>query len=301
MSMWIFLDLSGERARFAGDAIVEAHPQGYEQIGLLDGDAGVGHAVHTRHPDAQDVIVGERAYAKKGGDDRYLGLLGKLPELVVGAGKGDAVTGENDGPFGLVNQLDGLLDLAVVALQVRLVARQVDLQSVVVLVERLVGKLDLLGLHVLGYVDDDRAGPAGVGDVEGLLDDLWDLRGVHHQRIVLGDRESDAGGVGLLEGVGADGGARHLSDNGDDGNGVHLGRGDAGYEVGRSGAGRGPAYANPAGHTGITVGGVGGSLLVAGEDVVKLRILRQSLVEGEDRSARKTEEVYDALTYQALT
>ena len=210
------------------------------------------------------------------------------------------MSGEDDRPLGLVDQLDGLLDLAVMALQVRLVAGKINFQRVVVLVERVVGNLDVLGLHVLGHIDDDRARPAGVGDVECLLDHLRDLQGIHHQRIVLGDRERDARGVGLLEGVGADGGARHLSDDGDDGNGVHLGGGDAGYEVGGSGAGRGPAYADSSGYAGVAVGGVGGTLLVTSEDVVELRILRKRLVEGQNCSAGKTEDLYDALTYQAL-
>ena len=294
------LGLQGECARLAGDAVVEAHPQGDQQIGLLDGEAGIGHAVHTRHSDAQDVIVGERANAQQGRDDRNLRLLGQLAKLGVRPGEDDAVAGEDNRLLGLVYQLDGLLDLAVVSLQVRLVAGKVYFQGLVVLVERVVRELDLLDLHVLGHVDDNRTRPAGAGDVEGFLHNLRDLGGVHNQGVVLGDREGDARGVSLLEGVGTNGGAGHLSDHSNDRNGVHLGRRDAGYEVGRSGAGRGPAYADFACYAGVTVGGVGGALLVTSENVSKLRVLRQRLVEGQDCSAGKTEDVYDALTYKAL-
>ena len=220
--------------------------------------------------------------------------------LGVRAGEDDPMTGQDNRLLGLVDELDGLPDLAVVTVQRGLVAGKVDLQVSVVLVERVVRKLYLLSLHVLRHVDDDGAGPSGVGDVEGLFDHLGDLQWVHDQRVVLGDGESDARGVGLLEGIGTDGGARHLSDDGDYRDGVHLGGRDAGYEVGRSRAGRGPADADPAGYAGVAVGGVGGSLLVTSQDVPELRVLGKRLVERQDCSAGKTEDLYDALTYQAL-
>ena len=53
------LGAQGEGAGFAGNAVVEAHSQGHEQVGLFYGKAGVCHTVHAGHTDAQDVIVGE--------------------------------------------------------------------------------------------------------------------------------------------------------------------------------------------------------------------------------------------------
>ena len=55
-----------------------------------------------------------------------------------------------------------------------------------------------------------------------------------------------------------------------------------------------------AGYAGVAVGGVGGALLVTSEDVLQLRVLGKRLVEGEDCSAGKTKDLYDALTYQAF-
>jgi hypothetical protein len=46
---------------------------------------------------------------------------------------------------------------------------------------------------------------AGGGDVERLADGPGDVLGLGDQEVVLGDRLGDAGDVGLLEGVGADG------------------------------------------------------------------------------------------------
>ena len=53
-----------------------------------------------------------------------------------------------------------------------------------------------------------------------------------HQVVVLGDRHRDAGDVGFLEGVGADQRRGHLAGDRDDGDGVHLGVGDRGDQVG---------------------------------------------------------------------
>ena len=47
------LRVDGELGRLARDPVVEPHSEGYQQVGLLDGKAGVGHAVHTGHTDAQ--------------------------------------------------------------------------------------------------------------------------------------------------------------------------------------------------------------------------------------------------------
>ena len=71
----------GEGARPAGDPVVEPHPKRDEQVRLLYRQAGVGHAVHPGHPDAEDMVIGEAADAQESRDDRYLGLLGQLPDL----------------------------------------------------------------------------------------------------------------------------------------------------------------------------------------------------------------------------
>jgi hypothetical protein len=44
-----FLGAGGEGLGIAGDAVVKTHAQGDHEIGLLDGEAGVGHAVHPGH------------------------------------------------------------------------------------------------------------------------------------------------------------------------------------------------------------------------------------------------------------
>ena len=71
-----------------------------------------------------------------------------------------------------------------------------------------------------------------------------DVFGARDEEVVLGDRQGDAGDVDLLEGVGAEDLGGDLAGDADDGDGVEHGRGDAGDEVGRAGAGGGHADAD---------------------------------------------------------
>ena len=191
------LGVGSEGADLAGDAVVKAHPKADYQVRLVDCQAGVGDAVHPGHAHEERVVVREGAAAQQGGDYRNLGLLGKLPQLVVAPGDDDAVARQNHGPLGLGDELRRPLDLGGMAIHDGLVARQVDAVRVV--------EVGRLREHVLGDVHQDRAGPAGVGDVEGFLDGLSNLACVHHQVVVLGDGQGNAGYVRLLECVPTDG------------------------------------------------------------------------------------------------
>ena len=73
-------------------------------------------------------------------------------------------------------------------------------------------------LHVLGNIDNDRAGPAGGGDVEGLVQDARQVIDVADQPIVFGAGTGDADRVAFLEGVGADEKSRDLACETDQGN-----------------------------------------------------------------------------------
>ena len=115
-------------------------------------------------------VSGKAADAQQGGDHRYLGLLGQLLQLVVSPGDDDAAPGDDDRLLGLVDQLGRLLDLRRVPLDGGLVARQVDLR-------RDSWNSACSSEHVLGDIDEHRAGPARARQVEGLFDD----RGQRHR------------------------------------------------------------------------------------------------------------------------
>ncbi len=111
---------------------------------------------------------------------------------------------------------------------------------------------------------------------------------------MLGDGQGDAGDVDFLKRVAPEDFAADLARDGDDGDGVEHGGGDAGYEVGGAGAAGRDADADLARSAGVAVGHVRGALLVADEDVVYGE-LAQGVVGGEDGSARVAEDLVHAL------
>ena len=164
-----------------------------------------------------------------------------------------------------------------------------------------VGVGDERVLDVLGHVDQDRAGPAGAGDVERLLDDPGDVAGVLHQVMVLGDRPADLDHRRFLERVGADDVGRDLAGDRDDRQRVHLGVGQAGDEVQGPGAGGGHHDAGLAGDAGVALGGEDPPLLVAGQDRPDLvAVAGQRLVHRHARPARVGEDDLDAVPDQGL-
>src|SRR5207248_4024697 len=153
----------------------------------------------------------------------------------------------------------------------------------------------------LGHVDDDGAGPARAGDVEGLLEDADDVLGAGDEVVVLGDGPANLDDGRLLEGVGADDGGADLAGDGDQRDGVHLGVGQAGDEVGGAGAAGGDADADPAGGAGVPFGGEPAALLVAGQDGAELVAeAGEGLVDGHAGPAGVGEDHLDPVVDQAL-
>ncbi len=71
------LAVLGELADLARDAVVEAHAEGQQQVGFVDGVVGVDGAVHAEHVQAQKVIAGKAAQAMHGQGHRDTGPLGE--------------------------------------------------------------------------------------------------------------------------------------------------------------------------------------------------------------------------------
>ena len=288
------LGVGGKIGEAAGYPVVKAHPQGDQQVSLVDGQTGVGHAVHPGHPDMEQVVGGKGADAQQSGDDRYLGLFGQFFQFGVGVGNEDAVAGQDERPLGLVNQFASLGNLDVVRRARGKIAGQVD-------AFRPDKGHPVAGQHIFGNVEKHRAGAAGAGNVKGFLDGGGDVLDFHHQHIVLSDGESNAGDVGFLKGVAADGGARHLAGDGDHGDGVHHCAGDAGSQIGGAGAGGGGADADLAGGPGVAVGGHSGGLFVAYQDMAQLGVAAEGAVKGQHRAAGQAEKDLDSFLEQAFT
>jgi len=63
MSMWTILASGAKAATLPGHAVVEAGPEGHEQVGALHGGDGGVVAVHAGHAEAEGMGVGEGAAA----------------------------------------------------------------------------------------------------------------------------------------------------------------------------------------------------------------------------------------------
>ena len=182
----------------------------------------------------------------------------------------------------MAHQLDRVRDGAGVALDARLVG----------LVPDVLGAGVGAGgeLHVLGDVDHDRAGAAGAGDVERLVQHAGEIVDVLHQPVVLGAGPGDADRVALLEGVVADQVRRHLAGDAHDGNGIHQRIGEAGDGVGGAGAGGDQHDADLAGRARIAFGGMHRAAFLAHQHVLDLLLLEQLVVDRQHGAAGIAEE-----------
>ncbi len=206
------------------------------------------------------------------------------------------MAGEDDRALRPGDLVGDQLELAGVAVEGRPEARQAGGDLLVGRVRR----LRLLLEGVLRDVDVDGAGPPGAGDVEGLGQDAGEVVRVADEVVVLGHRQGDAGDVDLLEGVLAEQRGGHVAGDGDHRDRVELGGGDPGDQVGGGRARGAQADADLAGGAGVAVGGVGGALLVADEDVAEVGMVAQDVVERQDHAARVAEEDVDALAEDRL-
>ena len=132
-------------------------------------------------------------------------------------------------------------------------------------------------------------GPPGRGHVERLADRAGDVLGLGDQEVVLGDRDRDAGDVGLLEAVGADHGRRHLAGDGHQRHRVHVGVRDRRDQVGGTRPAGRHAHADAARGLRVAGGGVAGALLVPDQDVPDQLGVQQRVIGRQDGAARDAE------------
>ena len=89
--------VGGVLGEVAGDAVVEAHAEGEQEVGLLDGVVDPGLAVHAHHAELEGVGGGDGAEAEQGAGDGDLVGFGEGDDFFFGAALDDAVAGEDDG------------------------------------------------------------------------------------------------------------------------------------------------------------------------------------------------------------
>ena len=195
ISTWIFLRARRIRLEIAGDAIVEAHAERDDQVGLLDGVIDPRLAVHAHHAERERVGRGEGAEPEQRRGDRHVGLLGERAHRRAAPDRITPCPARKSGRSAASISRDRTRELAAAraALAGDFAQRRISPDE---FARRL--------LRVLGDVDEHRPRPPAARDGERLPDRRRDVLDARHQEVVLGDRQRDAGDVGLLERIRAE-------------------------------------------------------------------------------------------------
>ena len=111
------------------------------------------------------------------------------------------------------------------------------------------------------------------------------------RKLCLATGRGYAGDVRFLKGIGADEVGGHLASKSDDGNGVHVGVGYAGHQVG----GSRPdvvTHTDLAGGPSVSFRGMDGSLFVPGKNIAYVRII-EGVEYGQDHASGDAEDDLD--------
>ena len=294
MSTWMTLASGANASDFAGDPVVEARPHADQQVALLERGHRRVVPVHAGHPQGLRMRVRERAACHECRHDRDAGAFGQNPQWLCRARLEGAPADVEDRALGRGDQLRRLGHQHRVTEGDGVVPRQVEL----------VDRGGPVPLHrrvrnVLGQIDEDRAGAARGGHVEGGRHHPRNVVDILDEPVVLRDAHRDARDVALLEGIGADGRRCHLARHDHQRSRVHVGVGQWRHDVGGPGPARDHGHAGPAGHHGVPLGHVPGALLVADQDVADGRV-DDRVVHRQDGAAGQAEHDVDALHLEAL-
>ena len=173
------LHLRREVGEPRGDAVVDAHADHHQDIGVLHRLQVPTGAHEAGHVQRERVVDRESADAEQRGADRRRGPLGKLAKLGFSVAEQDAVAGEHDRALRPGHRDCRGFGVLEVGVAVGLVAGNFQPPGQHI---RGIGLLD-----VLADVDQHRPGPSGGRDVEGLVDDARQLADVGDEVAVLGD------------------------------------------------------------------------------------------------------------------
>ncbi len=288
------LGVGREAVDLAGDPVVEARADRHHHVAAVHREVGFVGAVHAEHAEKLGIRRRERAQALEGQGDRVAGGVDEIGErgARLRAGVDHAAAAVEHRALGRGHQRHRLLDLGGIALDrraIRLVPHLLGLD---------VGSLG--NLDVLRQIDHHRAGTTGARDMKRLVQHARQGFHVLDQVVVLGAGAGDAGGVGLLEGVGADQLGRNLARQADQRHGIEERVEQAGDRIGRAGAGGDQHHADLAGGAGIALRRMHRRLFVAGEDVADAVLLEDRVVKRKYGAARIAEYDLDALVDQGL-
>ena len=282
--------VGAELLQIARHAVVEARADGDQHIALVHGHVRLVGAVHPQHADELLVGGGVAPQAHERIGDGVAQQAGEFDQLLVGLAEDHAAASVDHRFFRRQSKFDSPFDLPRMTLDGGAVGAHLDALRVFVFAG--------IGGDILGDVNQHGAGAPAVGDIEGLFDGHRQILHIADQEVVLDAGPGDADGVDFLKGVVADDGGRHLPAENHQGNGIHVGRGDPGDGVGDARARGHQHHPGAPGGPGVAVGGVGGPLLVAHQDMLHLSLLVELVVNVQHGAAGVAEQMLHPLVFQ---
>lgn len=282
----------GEFRNFACDTVVKADTECQKEVGIIHCIVGVDGAVHAEPFEGLGIVFRETTDAHESRRHRDAGRTGKFEEVGFGSGSDDASADVKDGAFRFFDQAENFMEGDLVRRRSAVEAGDIHLG----------GPSHLGGgfLDIFRNIDHDRAGATGGSDMKGFGHDPGNISRMHHEVTVFNDREGNSENIGFLEGAPADCGRGHLAGDSDHRDGVHVGIGDAGDEVGCARTGSGHHNANLSGRPGVALGHERPALFVAGKNSTDLFRSGQGLVEHHARATGVSEDGIDASMLEGL-
>ena len=246
--------------------------------------------MHAEHADK--LAIGGRIGTQphQGVGDRRIQVTRQTDDFITGVGQDRTAADIDERTLGLGNQLGRFLDLARMAAGGRLVAADADRLRIM--------ETGFCLLDILGNVHHHRAGTAGTGNVECLLDGGGQLADILDEEVVLHARPGDADHVDFLEGIQPDGRRGDLPRQHHHRNRIHVGSGNAGNRIGRPRPGRDQRHAGLVAGARVAVSRVHRGLLVPYQYVLELVLLEDRVVDFQHCPAGVPEDVLDAFRLQ---
>ena len=239
--------------------LVEARPQGENDVGAVQGLRRLAGAAAPRRTDVEMMAVGHGVGVSVRRDERHVQKLGQRDRLLAGLGVDDAPARQEERPLRLRQHGHRALDGLRIARRAR-IHRPVG-------VRREHFRVDGLAVQKIPRnVQEHRPALVGERGPEGVVQHLGDALGLVDLQRELGDGLEHRHQVERLAAIAIDEVARDVAGDHQDRRPALVGQGDAGDEIGRARPGGGDAGGRLPRGAGIAVRHEGGPLLVPGVD-----------------------------------
>ena len=273
-----------EAVQLAGGTVIQPGTDHEQKVALINRLVGRPGTVHAEHAQIIRVVSAGVANALEGNDPRQSRDFGKGPEKVLGSCQRHTATAVEQGPLGRSQHGQGRADLRAICWRCLGAGRG--------------WSLNLGQQNVFGNINPHRPGAASLGQVDGFLQNARQVFGVVHQVAVFDDAQGHAKDVGFLKGVGTNQSGGDLPGDHQQGDGIHVGIGNASDQVGGAGAGGGNTNPQLATGPGITVCRQGAGLLVAAQHMLHTHVIHQRVVQGHDAATRIPENRADVMAVE---